>query len=880
MITLSKEYSHSISEDYWYSYWEKKGLFKATKSKKEPYVIFLPPPNITGSLHMGHVLNSTIQDILVRRARMLGKSVCWIPGLDHASIATEAIVISNLQKKGITKESLTRKEFLDYVWEWKEIYGTKILTQLRSLGICCDWERLCFTMDKKPSEAVTNAFVSLHEKGLIYRGDRMINWDTERETALSDDEVIHKEVDGFLYYISYKLTEEEGEIVIATTRPETLLGDVAICIHPDDKRYIHYIGKKVFVPLVKRIIPIIADSYVDPNLGSGCLKITPAHDYNDYEIAKRHKLPLINIFTSKGKVNKTAGLYAGEDRFEARKNIVADLKKLGYLKKSIPYKHEVGFSERTDTVVEPKLSKQWFVKMKKLVPKAYQSVENGTIRFYPDKFKNNYFNWLDKIRDWCISRQLWWGHQIPAYYLPDGNYVVAKTSQEALKKAKSLSGNDSLDISQLKQDQDVLDTWFSSWLWPMTIFDGMVDPNNQDYKYYYPASDLVTGPDIIFFWVARMIMAGYNFTKKAPFKNVYFTGIVRDEKGRKMSKSLGNSPDTLQLIADHGADSVRAGLLFCAQAGNDINYDISLVKQGKKFVHKLWNALRLIEYWNPSNHKATGEEEIAILWFRKRYQKLLQDVNKCFEKFKISEAFMAIYRTIWQEFCSHYLEMIKSASIKTKNPSLEAYKETKHILSRLLKLLHPFMPFITEELHAHLNIGKPDSCLMNSSWPKNKSYDQKIEDEVNNAIKLITKVDQLKSSNKIIEEVSITLIIECEIIPSWINKLAFYIKKRTGISSIKKTNSLKEEKKTPIIFVLDTLSIGITGLEDKSNKSQKELLKEHSYKKEHLKQLERKLSNIDFLKRAPKKIIELEKKKITDIQNRIKTIESLLPKNI
>lgn len=682
-------------EQKWYQYWLKQGFFKANpNTSKTPYTIVLPPPNITGVLHMGHVLNITIQDVLIRRARMQGKEACWVPGIDHASIATEAKVVAMLQAKGIQKKDLTRQEFLAHAWDWKEKYGNIILEQIKQLGASCDWDRLSFTMDPGPSEAVYKIFIRLYEQGRIYQGVRMINWDPAGKTALADDEVIYQQVASKLYYIRYQVVGTDQYITIATSRPETIFGDTAVCIHPADERYQHLHGKQVIVPIIQRTIPIITDTYVDRDFGTGCLKVTPAHDIHDYELGQKHHLPIIDIFNDDGTLAPAAQYYVGEDRFVVREKIAQQLQAEGYLEKTAPYTSNVGFSERTHVVVESRISRQWFVRMQELAKPALEHVIDGTIQFHPAKFKHMYQSWLENIHDWCISRQLWWGHQIPAFYLPDGQVVVAHDKAAALAKAKLDKAYANLTEADIRQDEDVLDTWFSSWLWPISVFDGLEHPDNADMRYFYPTNDLVTAPEIIFFWVARMIMAGYAFTKKPPFKHVYFTGIVRDKLGRKMSKSLGNSPDPLELIQEYSADGVRMGMLLSSPAGNDLPFDNKLCEQGRNFTNKIWNAFRLIKGWQVATQLDQPDDAVAIDWFQARLNQLLEIIESHFVQFRISDALMAMYKLIWDDFCSWYLEMVKPAYGEPIAPT--TYSTTVQFLEKLLKLLHPFMPFVTE----------------------------------------------------------------------------------------------------------------------------------------------------------------------------------------
>ena len=722
MNELASKYSPEEVEGKWYEYWLKHDLFKSTPDSREPYTIVIPPPNVTGVLHMGHMLNNTIQDILIRRARMEGKNALWVPGTDHASIATEAKVVARLASKGIKKTDLTRDEFLKHAWEWKEEHGGIILEQLKKLGASCDWSRTAFTMDEVRSKSVLHVFVDLFNKGLIYRGVRMVNWDPAAQTALSDEEVVYKEEHGKLYYLRYKIVGEDGYAIVATTRPETIMGDTAMCINPNDPKNAHLKGKRVIVPLVGREIPVIEDDYVDVEFGTGCLKVTPAHDVNDYMLGEKHNLKSIDIFNDNGTISEAAGLYVGMDRFAVREQIEKDLAEAGLLEKVEAYTNKVGHSERTNSVIEPKLSMQWFLKMDSLAKPALDAVMQDDIKFHPSKFKNVYRHWMTNIKDWCISRQLWWGHRIPAYFLPEGGYVVAETVEEALRLAQEKTGNKELKIEDLRQDEDVLDTWFSSWLWPISLFNGILDPDNEEIKYYYPTADLVTGPDIIFFWVARMIMAGYEYKNDMPFRNVYFTGIVRDKLGRKMSKSLGNSPDPLMLIEKFGADGVRMGLMLAAPAGNDILYDDSLCEQGRNFNNKIWNAFRLVKGWEVADIEQPEYAKTAVKWFEAVLNKTLAEVDDLFGKFRLSEALMAVYKLFWDEFSSWYLEMVKPAYGKPVDRA--TYEATLGFFDALLRLLHPFMPFITEELWQHIAERKDGESVMTALLPKAGAFSE------------------------------------------------------------------------------------------------------------------------------------------------------------
>ncbi|MBQ1732966.1 MAG: valine--tRNA ligase, partial [Bacteroidales bacterium] len=695
-MELSAKYEPQEIEKKWYDYWTEHKFFHSEPDNREPYVVVIPPPNVTGILHMGHMLNNTIQDILVRRARMSGKNAIWVPGTDHASIATEAKVVNKLAQQGIKKTDLSRDEFLKHAWDWTHEHGGIILQQLRKLGASCDWDRTAFTMDEKRSKSVIKVFCDLYDKGLIYRGVRMVNWDPQAKTALSDEEVVYKEQNGKLYYLRYKIEGEDGYAIVATTRPETIMGDTAMCINPNDPKNTHLKGKKVIVPLVNRVIPVIEDEYVDIEFGTGCLKVTPAHDVNDYMLGEKYNLESIDIFNDDGTLSEAAGLYVGMDRFAVRKQIEIDLQNAGLLEKVENYTNKVGYSERTNVAIEPKLSMQWFLKMQDLAKPALDAVMNDDIKFYPAKYKNTYRHWMENLKDWCISRQLWWGHQIPAYFLPKGGYVVAETPELALEKAKAKSGDNNLTMNDLRQDSDCLDTWFSSWLWPISLFDGINNPDNEEIKYYYPTSDLVTAPDIIFFWVARMIMAGYEYKGQMPFKNVYFTGIVRDKIGRKMSKSLGNSPDPIELMDKYGTDGVRMGMMLSAPAGNDILFDEALCEQGRNFNNKIWNALRLVKGWNVADIEQPAEAKVAVEWFNSKLSETIAELDEDFSKYRISEALMRVYKLFWDEFSAWYLELIKPAYGQPIDR--KTYDATIGFFEKLVLLLHPFMPFITEEI--------------------------------------------------------------------------------------------------------------------------------------------------------------------------------------
>ena len=859
-MSLDSKYNPQSIEDKWYERWLRDDCFSSFPNKeKEPFTIVIPPPNVTGVLHMGHMLNNSIQDILTRRARMQGKEACWIPGTDHASIATEAKVVAMLKEKGIEKESLTREKFLEYAWEWKEKYGGIILDQLKRLGASCDWSRTKFTMDEDLSKSVIKVFVDLYNKGHVYRGIRMVNWDPEGKTALADDEVIYKEVDSQLFYIKYKVSGTDDMLTIATTRPETLLGDTAVCINPKDKRFKHLHGKKAIVPLVDREVPIILDEYVDMEFGTGCLKVTPSHDENDYKLGEKHKLRSIDIFDEDGKVNDNGKLYVGEDRFKVRKLISKDLDKIGQIDKIENYRNKVGFSERTDAVVEPKISTQWFLSMKEIKIPALENVMNANIKFHPPKLKNMYRAWMENINDWCISRQLWWGHQIPAYYLPSGKFVVAETKEEGLKKAQEIDKK--LTINDLTQDEDVLDTWFSSWLWPITVFDGINNPDNEEINYYYPTSDLVTAPEIIFFWVARMIVAGYEYRDDMPFKNVYFTGIVRDKQRRKMSKSLGNSPDPIELMKKYGADGVRAGMLFSAPAGNDLLFDEKLCEQGRNFSNKLWNAFRLIQSFEIAS--SGKNQSLAIQWINSRFNEVLNEVEDHFIKYRISDALLSLYTFVWDDFCSWYLEIIKENNI-----SKETHNETIALLEKILKILHPFMPFITEELWNQIDNQR--DYIMISDYPLPANFNKSLNYDFKKVFEIVTGIRKLKSDNKIKQ---------IDVVQVMVNKKSEFdfSMYKDLIEKLSKTKDLEMIKEVPnnyptLISGKDIISLKI----EKSEGSKEDTLKQIEYLEGFLKSVDKKLSNKSFMDNAPKSVVDIEKKKRDDAIIKLENLKNSL----
>ena len=855
----------------WYAHWLAQGFFHAEPDPaKAPYTIVMPPPNVTGILHMGHVLNNTIQDVLVRKARMEGKAACWVPGLDHASIATEAKVVALLQEQGIDKRDLTRAEFLEHAWAWKEKYGGIILEQLKKLGASCDWERTSFTLDPGASEAVNQVFVQLYEQGYIYRGTRMIHWDPAGKTALSDDEVLYKEVQGQLYYLRYAVVGREEHVTIATTRPETILGDTAVCVHPEDPRYQHLHGQEVLVPLVNRPVPVIADAYVDPTFGTGCLKVTPAHDMNDHALGQKHALATIDILNEDGTLSEAAQHYVGEDRFVVRKKIIQQLKAEGALIKVEPHTHNVGFSERTDAVVEPRLSTQWFVKMQALAAPALEHVLDGTIQFHPAKFQNMYKAWMEEVRDWCISRQLWWGHRIPAYYLPDGTVVVALDKAAALKKAQK--NNPALTAADLRQDEDVLDTWFSSWLWPMNVFDGIRQPDNPDFRYFYPTNDLVTAPEIIFFWVARMVMAGYAFQEAPPFKNVYFTGIVRDKQGRKMSKSLGNSPDPLALIEQYSADGVRVGMLLSAPAGNDLLFDVKLCEQGRNFAHKIWHAFRLMQGWETTPAQPDAMHTAAIQWFQARLSQVLQAVNAHFQQFRIADALMALYKLVWDDFCSWYLEMIKPAPGQLL--AVSTYTATASFFETLLKLLHPFMPFLTEELWHQIQSRQPQDCLIVASWPKPTAYDPALIQQAHAAFELITTLRSMRNQAQVSAKEPLPLYVAAHTLPAWLAPWEAAVQKLARLSTMICTQA--EQPNAASCTVQGTAFYLALGQQVDAAQEKERLEKELAYAQGFLASVSKKLNNARFVHNAPPQVVATERKKQADAETKCKLLKKQL----
>ena len=863
---LATKYTPGEVESKWYNYWLEHKLFESKPDTRDPYTVVIPPPNVTGILHMGHMLNNTIQDILVRRARMEGKNACWVPGTDHASIATEAKVVAKLATQGIKKNDLTREEFLKHAWEWKEEHGGIILKQLQRLGASCDWSRTAFTMDEKRSESVLRVFVDLYNKGLIYRGVRMVNWDPKALTALSDEEVIYKDEHSKLYHLRYYVENEDRYIVVATTRPETILGDTAVCVNPNDERYSWLQGKRVIVPLVGRAVPIIMDEYVEMEFGTGCLKVTPAHDVNDYMLGEKYNLPSIDIFNDNGTISEAGGMYIGMDRFDVRTQIVKDLDAASLLEKVEDYDNKVGYSERTNVVIEPKLSMQWFLKMSDLARPALDAVMNDDIKFHPAKFKNTYRHWMENIKDWCISRQLWWGHRIPAYFLPEGGYVVAASAEEALELARQKTGNVNMQMSDLRQDEDCLDTWFSSWLWPVSLFDGINNPGNDEFKYYYPTADLVTGPDIIFFWVARMIMAGYEYCKLPPFRNVYFTGIVRDKIGRKMSKSLGNSPDALGLIDQFGADGVRMGLMLAAPAGNDILYDDALCEQGRNFCNKIWNAFRLVKGWSVDENIAQPDTAAtAVKWFDAQLSKTLAEVKDLFSKFRLSEALMAVYKLFWDEFSSWYLEVVKPGYQQPIDAA--TYRATLDYFDALLRLLHPFMPFITEELWQHIAERGEGESIMTALIPEAKPVDESLIAAFEVTKQIIAGVRTVRLQKNIPNRDALAL----QIVGAHDAANDCVIAKLTNLSDIA---VVTEKDANSMTFLVGTTEYAVPlGNNIDVEAELAKLNEDLKYMQGFLRTVMGKLSNERFVNNAPAQVVELERKKKADAESKIKSLE-------
>ncbi len=869
-MSIAKTYDPKIAEDKWYKHWLEKGYFNSTPDDRESFTIVIPPPNVTGVLHMGHMLNNTIQDVLIRRARMQGKNACWVPGTDHASIATEAKVVQKLRSEGLKKSDLSRDEFLEHAFEWKEKHGGIILEQLKKLGASCDWDRTHFTMDEEYSKSVKSVFIDLFNKGKIYRGVRMVNWDPEALTAVSDEEVVHKEVNSKLFYIRYKVVDSDDQwLTIATTRPETIFGDTAICVNPNDERYKQLHGKEILVPICNRKVPVVCDDYVDSEFGTGCLKVTPAHDINDYEIGVKHNLESLNVFNDNGTLNGFGLHYEGQDRFEVRKNIENELNEKGYLVKVEDHQNKVGFSERTNAIIEPKLSLQWFVNMQEMSKPALDNVINGNIKFHPEKFKNTYRHWMENIKDWCISRQLWWGHRIPAYYFGKGanDFVVAENIDQALDLAIKKSKKE-LSASDLWQDEDVLDTWFSSWLWPISVFNGLTRPDNEEIKYYYPTNDLVTAPEIMFFWVARMIIAGYEYLDELPFKNVYFTGIVRDKLGRKMSKSLGNSPDPIELIHKYGADGVRVGILISSPAGNDLPFDTSQCEQGRNFANKIWNAFRLVSNWDVRDMEQPESSIVAIQWFENKLQKTLEEIDLMYDQYRISEALMATYKLVWDDFCSWYLEIVKPGY---KQPiDQNTLSQTKAFFDTILKMLHPFMPFVSEELW-HL-ISKKDMDLVVSDWPEFRGYDDKELKDFELSMEVISNVRNVRKEQNIASKVKLELFYANDFNRNESHDAV--IQKMANLSLFESTEKKINNSNGFIVsgvefFVPFGDSIDV---EAERQKIEQEL----DYSRGFLTSVQKKLSNERFVNSAPKNIVDMERKKESDALTKIALLEEKL----
>ena len=872
MIEIESKYNPTIVEDKWYSAWLENKCFSSKPDNRKAFTIVIPPPNVTGVLHMGHMLNNTIQDVLVRRARMKGFNACWVPGTDHASIATEAKVVAKLKAEGIDKKDLSREEFLSHAWQWKEKHGGIILEQLKKLGASCDWDRTRFTMEDALYESVIDVFVDLYEKGLIYRGVRMVNWDPVALTALSDEEVIFKEQNSKLYYLKYKIENSDEYIIVATTRPETILGDTAVCVHPEDERYSHLKGKKVIIPIVGRSIPVIFDEYVDREFGTGALKITPAHDINDYNLGIKHKLDSIDIFNDNGSLNENGKQYAGLDRFECRKQITKDLQAADLMFKIEDYNNKVGCSERTGAVIEPKLSLQWFLKMEELAKPALEVVMSDEIKFHPSKFKNTYRHWMENVKDWCISRQLWWGQRIPAYHLPNREFVVAKSVEEALKKAQELYPTENYTLNDLKQDEDVLDTWFSSWLWPISVFDGIRNPNNEEINYYYPTNDLITAPEIIFFWVARMIMAGLEYKKEIPFKNVYFTGIVRDKLGRKMSKSLGNSPDPIELIEKYGADGVRMGMLLASPAGNDLPFDESYCEQGRNFSNKIWNALRLIKSWKVEDIEQPASSALAIEWFKEKMNKTLCDLEDDFSKYRLSESLMSVYKFVWDDLCSWYLEIIKpayQAPIDRKT-----FEATLDIFEEVMKILHPFMPFVSEEVYHIIKERKENDFIMQAQLPAIKEVNSTLLSEFDFIEEFITAIRSVRNEKNIAQKVALQVYFTRSEEGNIIEKYSDIVCKLCNLETLA---SCEEKIEKAIAKMVRTLEFFVP-LTDNVNKEEeiKKIKADIEYYEGFKNSVMKKLSNENFVSKAPEQVVAMERKKLSDAEQKIETLNEQL----
>lgn len=868
-MSIAKTYNPKEAEDKWYQYWMENGFFRSTPDSREPYTIVMPPPNVTGVLHMGHMLNNTIQDVLIRRARMQGKNACWVPGTDHASIATEAKVVAMLKEQGIDKKSLTREDFLKHAWEWKEKYGGIILKQLEKLGASCDWERTKFTMDADLSESVIDTFIKFYKAGYIYRGVRMVNWDPQGKTALSDEEVIRKEVQQKLYYIRYTIKDSNEYLIIATTRPETIMADAAICINPNDERYRHLKGKTVIVPLVNREIPIIEDTYVEMEFGTGCLKVTPAHDLNDYELGQKHNLEVIDILNDDGTLNEKAIILVGEDRFIARKKIAKQLEEVGQIEKIEDYKSQVGFSERTDAAIEPKLSMQWWCKMDELAKPALDYVQSGEVRLIPDKFTASYRHWMEHVKDWCISRQLWWGQRIPAWYNEKNEWVIAKTQEEAIQEFK----NQGKTANSIRQEEDVLDTWFSSGLWPMSVFDGVRNPENEDFNYYYPTNDLVTAPEILFFWVARMIIMGHNYTEKAPFKNVYLTGIVRDKLGRKMSKSLGNSPDPIELMEQYGTDGVRVGMLLSSPAGNDLMFDVSYCEQGRNFANKIWNAFRLVKGWESSDSPATTAQKTAAQWFESRFNQAIVEIDEHFKQYRLSDALMTTYKLIWDDFCAWYLELVKPAyQMPIEQETLET---VKNFFQKILSLAHPFMPFLTEELWHDELFGQrdPKDCIIVAPYPAIAGFDETIIKEFASVQQIISEVRNVRNSKGISPKIALPLAINATDID-----YSTYQESIIKLANIEELTFVKDKVAGAVSFLAGRDECYITLANNIDVDTERERIrKEIEYLQGFLVSVDKKLSNERFIANAKPEIVENEQNKKADAEAKIKILtESLV----
>ncbi|MBL7888170.1 MAG: valine--tRNA ligase [Bacteroidia bacterium] len=875
-MEIPKTYDPKITENKWYAHWLKNNFFRSTPDEREPYTIVIPPPNVTGVLHMGHMLNNTIQDVLIRRARMQGKNACWVPGTDHASIATEAKVVALLKEKGIKKTDLSREVFLKHAWEWKEKYGGIILKQLEKLGASCDWDRTRFTMENDLSEAVIDVFIDLYNKGQIYRGVRMVNWDPVGLTAVSDEEVIYKEKDSQLVYINYKIKDSNEFVTIATTRPETIMADTAVCVHPEDERYAHLKGKMAIIPLINREVPIIFDTYIDKEFGTGALKVTPAHDINDYNLGLKHKLPVIDGLTSDGKISEAAQIYIGMDRFACRKQIIKDLLEQGFVSKVDTIKNKVGHSERTDAVIEPKLSMQWFLKMDKVSKPALDAVLNNEVKLIPDKFINTYKHWMENVHDWCISRQLWWGQRIPAWYDGQGNTVVTKTIDEAFEKLKAL--NPSVKKEEIKQDEDVLDTWFSSWLWPLTVFDPKIiqngwDKANADLKYYYPTNDLVTAPEILFFWVARMIIAGYEYTGQKPFTNVYLTGIVRDKLGRKMSKSLGNSPDPLDLIEKYGADGVRVGMLLCSPAGNDLPFDESYCEQGRNFSNKVWNAFRLVQGFEVADMPQSNNNKASVEWFENKFNEQVTEINDLYSKYRMSEALMATYKLVWDDFCAWYLEMIKPEFVDGKAKPIDktTYDATIHFFEQILKVMHPWMPFITEEIWHLIKERTDKDCVIVAAWPSEKPLNKQLLAEFEACKEIVAMMRNIRAQKQISPKEKLELIEKSDAQHSFFDEV---VVKLANLSALKYT---KEKVDGAFSFMIKTTEFYVP-LANNINVDEERarLTKDLDYSKGFLKSVQAKLANEKFVANAKPEMVENERKKQADAEAKIKAIEEQL----